>query len=429
MKLLVELLWGYHVIILILLVGIKTTISSKFFQIRKFHYWIKECLAPPKKSDTGISSFQALCTALAGSIGTGNIVGVGLAISIGGAGSIFWMWVSALFGMMTVFTEVSLSAKYKTKSAIGAFAYIKRVGKGKLLPFIYGLGCVLSSLAMGNMAQSNSFAKAGEQFGIPNWASGIFLAIILFLLTSKGIKSVVKLTEKIVPLMTIIFFVISMSALIKFNYKIPTIFNEIITEAFTLKAGAGGGIFLAMKTGISRGVFTNEAGLGSSSMTFSNVKNKTPIQLGCLGIFQVFMDTTVMCTITAFTILCCTDFRQGDFLALTAFNNAFGTIGFIGINLCMALFAFATMTTTSYYGKVGINYISKGSLDHLFPFLFAISGFCGAVMSVTEVFDICDAFNGLMAIPNLIGIIYHLKEIPTITLGSTNITASCSSKQ
>ncbi len=408
MSLIVDILWGYHVLALILLVGIKLSIDTKFFQIRKFFTWLK---ISTKKSKDGISSFQALSTALAGSIGTGNIVGVGLAVSVGGAGAIFWMWVSALFGMMTVFAEVSLSAKYKNSETVGAFNYIKRIGKGKILPYIYGVGCLLSSLAMGNMAQSNSFASASLSFGVPNFCTAIFLFVTLFVISSKGISVVTKLSEKIVPIMTVIFFFFSITALIICKENIPNAISEIFTEAFSLKAGAGAGIFLAMKTGISRGVFTNEAGLGSSSMAFSQVSDKSPKELGYLGIFQVFMDTTLMCTVTGLCIVCCTDLRQGDFLVRDAFRNAMGSWGVLGINICMLLFAFATMTATSYYGKVGLGYISKNRLNKLFPFLFAIAGFLGAVMPVSSVFEICDAFNGLMAIPNLLALSFYTKDV------------------
>lgn len=412
MKWLVDLLWGYHVLGMILLTGIRFTLGTGFFQVRKFFSWIRAALLPQKGEKGGISGFQALSTALAGSIGTGNIVGVGLAVTVGGPGAIFWMWISALFGMMTVFGEVALSVKYQKEGrAKGAFAYIERIGKGKILPFIYGVGCVLSSLAMGNMAQANSVAAAGSEAGVPPWITGVFLGIVLFIITGKGIKGVAGVTEKLVPIMTVLFFGFSLFALWQFRGNIPGAIGEIMSEAFSLRGGLGGTMFIAMKTGISRGVFTNEAGLGSSSMAFCNVKGKSPQELGYLGIFQVFLDTTVMCTITGLCILCCTGERQGEFLVRTAFQNALGPLGAGGMNLCMALFAFATMTATCYYGKVGLDYISRGKLTKLFPYLFGAAAVLGAIMPLGRVFELCDAFNGLMAIPNLIALAFFSREV------------------
>lgn len=321
MKIFVDVLWGYHVLGLILLTGIRLSVSTGFFQIRKFFSWVKYSLCPPKPaSKSGISRFGALSAALAGSIGTGNIVGVAAAITVGGAGAIFWMWISSVFGMMTVFAEVALAAKYKNHNAKGAFAYIEKVGKGKILPFIYGAGCVLSSLSMGNMAQSNAVATGLNQFGVPMAATGAVLCVVLFVLTKRGLQGVTKVTEKLVPFMTLLFFGVSAICLVKFRHNILPALNEILESAFTLRAGAGGGLFIAVKTGISRGVFTNEAGLGSSSMAFCEVED-SPVRLGYMGIFQVFVDTIVMCLVTAMCILCSTELRQGEYLVITAFHS------------------------------------------------------------------------------------------------------------
>lgn len=408
MDVFVNLFWGYHVLGLILLTGIRLTFSSGFFQLRNIFKWLRFSLFPLKReaaksSKSGISSFGALSTALAGSIGTGNIVGVAAAISVGGAGAIFWMWISAFFGMMTVFAEVVLSVKYKGKSK-GAFAYIEKIGNGKILPFIYGIGCVLSSLSMGNMAQSNAVAIGMKSFGVPCAVTGTALGLFLFFLTKRGIKGVAKITEKLVPLMTLLFFGASAVCLIKFRANIVPAFREIFESAFSLRAGIGGGLFLAMKTGISRGVFTNEAGLGSSSMAFCEVEDHTPRELGYLGIFQVFADTIVMCLVTALCILCCTDERSGEYLVLTAFGNALGKSGQNIITVCMILFALATTTATCYYGKVGLDYITKGRLTFLFPYMFGFCALLGAVMNIGVIFSFCDAFNGLMAIPNVIAL-------------------------
>lgn len=412
-NLFVDVLWGYHVLGLILVTGIRLTLMTGFFQVRSLFSWLKYALCPPKRKD-GISPFAALSTALAGSIGTGNIVGVAAAITVGGPGAIFWMWISAFFGMMTVFGEVVLAAANRGGKSKGAFAYLEKLGKGKVLPFLYGVGCVLSSLSMGDMAQSNAVAKGMEQFGVSPWLTGIFLAVFLCYLTKKGLKGVTKVTGKLVPLMTLLFFGISAVCLWKYRMQIPGVLGEILDSAFSLRAGAGGGLFLAMKTGISRGVFTNEAGLGSSSMAFCEAEEKSPVKLGYLGIFQVFADTIVMCLVTALCILCATSERSGEYLVITAFENALGTGGKYLITCCMILFAFATTTATCYYGRVGLEYISGGRLTFLFPYLFGLSAFLGSVMEITSIFAFCDAFNGLMAIPNLIALAVFSPQVPRI---------------
>ncbi len=409
-----EILWGYHVLVLIFLIGVKISIDTRFFQVRRFFSWLKFSVNGDK-SEGGISAFQALSTALAGSIGAGNIVGVGLAISVGGAGSIFWMWLTSIFSMMTVFAEVVLATVYKKEGKPGAIAYISRIGKGKVLPFIYGIGLVCSSLAMGNMAQSNAFAVSANNLGIPMWVSGIALAVSLVFISKGGISCAVKFTEKLVPVMTVFFMVFSISLLTINRQNIPLVFNEIMEGAFSVKAGLGGGMYIAVKTGISRAVFTNEAGLGISSIAFANVKKTSAIKLGYLGIFQVFMDTTVMCTITAFCILCATDLRQGDALAFIAFENTYGDLGLIFINICTMLFAFATLTATSYYGKEGLRYLSKNKLTKYYPYFFGFAAFVGCNMTVGAVFEISDALNGLLAIPNLIALSMFLKRVVSIT--------------
>ncbi|MFI3324943.1 MAG: amino acid carrier protein [Clostridia bacterium] len=415
MKIIVELFWGYHVLLLILLIGIKLTIDTKFFQFRYFLKWIKESFNKSDDKDS-ISGFKALSTALAGSIGTGNIIGVSLAISIGGAGSIFWMWVASIFGMMTVFAEVSLSKKFQTDNVkVGAFTYISKVCKGKTLVTVYAVGCVCSSLAMGNMAQSNSFTNSMAKFNVPSMFSAIFLAIIFFILTKKGIQSISKLTGILVPFMTIFFMTVSLVLIVKCRENIQPVLEEIASSAFTLQSCTGGGLYIAMKTGISRSVFTNEAGLGLSSIVYSNVKGKSPKELGYLGIFQVFMDTIVMCTVTGFCILCATQNRTGEYLVYEAFTNQFGNFGAITVNLSTALFAFATMTATCYYGKTGLAFLTKNKFTYLFPYMFSLAAFIGALTPISLVFDICDVFNGLLAIPNLIALSCFCKEIIKIT--------------
>ncbi|MBE6730135.1 MAG: sodium:alanine symporter family protein [Ruminococcaceae bacterium] len=420
MNLIFNVLWGYHVLFFITAVGMNLSFRTGFFQIRHFFRWIKYAFCSDKDSEGGINAFAALSTALAGSIGTGNIVGVAAAISIGGAGAVFWMWIAAFFGMMTVFAECALSVYFDDGKSKGAFSYIKRIGKGKILPYIYGVGCFLSALTMGNMAQSNAVAQGMAQLGVPPVISAVFLIVLVFLTSKGGIKFVSKLTEKLVPFMTLIFFIVSIALLFKMRDKIPCAINEIMEGAFSKEAFLGGSAFLAIKTGISRSVFTNEAGLGSSAAAFCEVKNKDPLKMGYLGIFQVFMDTTVMCLITALCILTGTHKRNGDLLAINAFSEVFGDFGRVMIVICMVLFALATVIASGYYGKVGLCFISKGKLNFIFPYAMALFAFMGALWRMDKIFMLSDIFNGLMAIPNLLSLCYFTEIAVEISKGDKN---------
>lgn len=414
LELLQNMLWGWHVLLMILLTGISFSLQTGFFQIKNLFFWLKTAVVGSKrKSEKGISQFQALTAALAGSIGTGNIVGVAAAITIGGAGSIFWMWVSAVFGMMTVFAENLLSAKYK--SAPGALGYIEKVKSvGKKLAYVYAAGAFLSSMGMGNMVQTNAAAAAFSEFGIPVYVSAAVISILLFTVAMGGLKSAVKITEKLVPVMTVLFFAAAIGVLWVLRDNIGSAVNAIFEGAFSLKAGAGGvaGMLIAAKTGISRGVFTNEAGLGSSAFAYDDVKDRSPVELGCMGIFQVFIDTIVMCTVTALCILCSNNAGlEGAELTFHAFGTALGPIGEKAVSLCTALFAFATTITWCCYGREGLFYITKGKGRKCFAVLFAAVSFFGCIMPLGTAFKVGDAFNGLMAIPNILALLYFSKEV------------------
>lgn len=302
-----QLLWGWHVLLLLLGAGAYFTAATGFYQVRCLGRWLGAALASRRKEEGGrLSSFQALTAALAGSLGTGNIVGVGVAIATGGPGALFWMWVSALLGMMTVYAENVLAARHR--QAPGALGYIRAAGRwGKPLAAVYAGGCCLSSLGMGTMAQTNSAAASLSTLGVPVAVSALGLGLLAFWVARGGLALGAKITQRLVPLMTLLFFGASLWVLWVFRENIPRAVASIFQGAFSLKAGAGGaaGALLALRTGVSRGVFTNEAGLGSSAFAYQGVEGRSPEELGCLGIFQVFVDTLVMCTVTGLCILCC----------------------------------------------------------------------------------------------------------------------------
>lgn len=408
-----HMLWGWHVLGLILAAGLFFSLQTGFFQIRRFWFWMKTALRGPKAEKGGTSQFQALTAALAGSIGTGNIVGVAAAITVGGPGSIFWMWVSSGLGMMTIFAENFLAAKYK--NAAGPLGYIEKVKNiGKHLARIYAAGCFLSGMGMGNLVQANAARAAMEELGVPAAACAVGMAVLLFFVARGGLTFAVRLTEKLVPLMTLLFFAASVGVLWVFRGNISGAFSAIFAGAFSLKAGAGGvaGMLLAAKTGISRGVFTNEAGLGSAAFAYDDVKNRSPVQMGCMGIFQVFVDTILMCTVTGLCILCCyAPELSGAQLTFHAFHAALGGLGNRAVSLCTALFAFATMITWCCYSRAGLFYLSKRRGKTVFAVLYAAISALGCFLPLAEAFQLSDAFNGLMAMPNILALFYFSAEV------------------
>ncbi len=410
-----DALWGWHVLLLILAAGIFFSCSTGFFQLRRLGSWLKVAVlgSREQKKQGGVTQFQALTAALAGSIGTGNIVGVAAAITVGGPGALFWMWVSSLFGMMTVFAENLLAARYK--NAPGALGYLEKAGKwGKPLAAFYAVGCCLSSFGMGNMTQTNACAVSLESFGLPAAVTGIFLAALVFFVARGGLRFAVRITERLVPAMTLLFFAASLGVLWVFRENLPGAFHSILEGAFSLRAGVGGtaGALLALKTGVSRGVFTNEAGLGSSAFAYGEVKGKTSIERGYLGIFQVFVDTIVMCTVTGLCILCCrSPMLEGAKLTFFAYESALGPIGSWAVSLCTALFALATVISWCCYGREGLFYLTKGKGKTLFALAAAAAAYFGCILPLSAVFQLGDAFNGLMAIPNILALFRHRKEV------------------
>lgn len=424
------LVWGWPVLCAILLAGANFSFRLNFFQITHCKLWIKNTLGnifSHKKDRTrtaGISQFQALTTALAGSIGTGNIVGVATAITIGGAGAIFWMWASSILGMMTIFAENVLGMKYRIKNEKGewlggAMYYISRGIHSRPLAILFAAACVLASLGMGNMAQANSIAYALKDcFGTGTQATGLVLAAALVAITFGGIQRTAKVTEKLVPFMALGYLLAGFIVLAVNWRNIGFAFNQIFSEAFSLRAAAGGagGIVMlnALKCGVSRGIFTNEAGLGSSVMAHSSSSGTEPVEQGMWGIFQIFIDTIVMCSLTALCILSSNVLqtgKDGAALSAAAFQTVLGRFGGTFISLSITLFAFATMIAWCYYGQRGLEYLVGGKSAALYRILFAAVAWGSCSMDLHLVWNICDTFNGFMAIPNLIALFLLSGEV------------------
>ncbi len=422
-----RIVWGKYTLIMLLGIGIFFTVKLRFFPIVHFGTWWKHTAmsflkAKGSSTNEKISPFRAVATALAGSIGTGNIVGVANAIALGGAGAIFWMWTAAFFGMSTVLAENVLGMKYRVKRngkyVGGPMYYIERGMKCKWLAVIFAVFCTLAAFGMGNMTQANSVSGALENFGISPKISGIILAVLVGVIIFGGIDRISGLTEKLVPFMAVIYTVVVLIVICVNFREIPTAFGEIFTQAFDLRAAAGGfmgyGMSRAVKYGISRGVFSNEAGLGSSPIVHSAADSDGAYQQGMWGIFQVFVDTIVMCTLMALCILTTNADKtelDGIKLSTYSFESVLGIAGNIFISLSIVMFAFATLISWSYYGEKSFEYLTNGRYIKVYRVIYAIVVYAGCVTGITLVWEISDTFNGLMAIPNIIALVFLSKQV------------------
>ncbi len=408
-----DALWGWPTLLLILAAGVYFSVSTRFFQLRQAGRWLKAPLARGGESASGLSRFQALTAALAGSLGTGNIVGVAVALTAGGPGALFWMGFSAVFGMMTVFAETVLAARHR--EAPGPLGTLRSLPVGgRLLASLYAVGCVLSSLAMGNATQANACAAALGEFSLPPPVTGILLAALVFPVALGGFQRGVRITEKLVPAMTALYFLLAFGVLWTFRAQLLPALGEVVAGAFSWQAEAGGaaGALLALEAGLSRGVFTNEAGLGSSAFAYAEVPGRPPAELGCLGIFQVFLDTLVMCTVTGLCILVCRPPRlEGAALTFYAFESAWGPWGGKAVSLCTALFAAATLLAWSCYGREAFCTLTRGRGRAVYALLAAGAALAGSLVSLDAAFLLGDAMNGLMALPNLLGLFLRRKEV------------------
>ena len=446
-------IWGIVGIGALVLTGVLMTVVTKVFQITHIGLWFKNTIGAIFKKGSGvlktddkknITQFQSLCTALAATVGTGNIAGVAAAIVSGGAGAIFWMWVAAFFGMMTNFSENVLGIYYRRKNARGewcggAMYYLsdglgsKKGCKwiGKILAVLFSCFAILASFGIGNMSQVNSIAtNVKATFGIPGWVVGLVILILVGIVIIGGIKRIAAVTEKLVPFMVVLYII---GALIIFFSHITSagaVFGAIFKHAFGVKAVAGGFVGITVKQvvtwGFKRGVFSNEAGLGSSVMVHSCSNVKEPVQQGMWGIFEVFADTIVVCTLTAFAVLSSgvVNLETGEIIAegvestalvSAAFSTTFGVAGSVFITIAILLFAFSTILGWNIYGEKAWEYLFGRKSVLAYKIVFVIVIFVGAVSTSSLAWDISDTFNGLMMIPNLIGVIVLSPQVYKIT--------------
>lgn len=449
------IVWGWPALILLAFTGILMTCLTRFFQISHFGHWVSQTIGrildkdvSGHTKDRSISQFQSLCTALAATVGTGNIVGVAGAIIVGGPGAVFWMWLIAFFGMMTNYSENVLGIYFRRKSASGEWhggaMYYLRDGLGAkkgcktlgaVLAAMFSVFCFLASFGIGNMTQINSISGNMEAvFSVPRWITGIALMILAGLVIIGGLKRIAAVTEKIVPFMVILYMVGTLIILFTHITMIPEVFASIFKGAFALKSAAGGivgsGIRLAIEQGMKRGVFSNEAGLGSSVMVHSSSNVKEPVRQGMWGIFEVFADTLIVCTLTSFAILSSglVDLETGvvaaesngvalsnSNLMSTVFGNQFGFLGSAFVAIAIMLFAFSTVLGWSHYGTTACSYLFSEKYVMIYRVIFVVAIFGGAVMKENLAWEIADTLNGAMMIPNLVGVLTLCPIVYAIT--------------
>lgn len=431
------IVWGPPLLILLVGTGIYFTFKLNFIQMFKLPLAIKYLfLNDDDKSDNEakgeVSSFAALCTALSATIGTGNIVGVATAIATGGPGALFWMWVAAFFGMATKYVEGVLAIKYREVDENGEMSggpmyYIEKGVGNKFLANMFAFfGIAVALLGIGTFGQVNSISKAALiSFNIPIWFTAIIITILVTLVTLGGIKRISNVAEKIVPTMAILYIIGALLVLIC-NFKaIPSAITLIIKSAFNPSAVLGGttgiNISLAIQMGIGRGVFSNEAGLGSAPIAAAAAKTKYPVKQGLISMTGTFIDTIIICTMTGLAIVLTGSFNSGlEGAAMTtfAFENGlpFAIIGKYIVNIGLIFFAFTTIIGWNYYGERCIQYLIGIKGIKFYKIIFIALVGVGPFLSLNLVFIIADIVNGLMALPNLIGLI----KLRNIVISETN---------
>lgn len=432
-----NIVWGPVMLTLLIGTGLFLSVKTGFLQFSKFGYMMKHTLLgvfsqnQHEKDTSGVSPFQAVATAMAGTIGTGSIAGLATAIVSGGPGAVFWMWISALLGMITKYSEILLSIKFREKNDEGRWVggpmyYIKNGLKLKWLAVLFAVFAMIACLGTGNATQSNSIAVALEStIGINPWITGVVLTILVAAVILGGMKRISSVNEKLVPIMAVFYVICSVIALILNIDKIPAAFALIFKEAFNFKAATGGvagyGIMLAMHYGFSRGVFSNEAGLGSAPIAHAASSTKSPVKQGLWGMFEVFFTTIVICTFSALIILTTDIWSTGEFqgaaLSIASFNAIIPGVGGIVVTLSTIFFALSTILGWAYYGEVCMEFLSHNSKKAVLAYrcIYVIFVFIGTIGSLDLIWSISETMNGLMAIPNLIGIIGLYKVIKKVT--------------
>ena len=428
--------WGVPAMVCIVGVGLWLSFGTRFLQIRKFGYAMKTILGKVFSKETAkegsVTPFQAVCTALAGTVGTGNIAGVAGAIAIGGPGAVFWMWCSALLGMCTKFSEVTLAVHFREKNKHGDWVggpmyYIKNglSKKWRFLAVLYAILGILTVFGTGNATQVNTIVASIDSalmnmgivsegsLGGLNLIMGVIIAILVAIVLVGGVKRIGSVAEKLVPFMAILYIVLGLGVIILNISHVPAVFGQIISGAFS-PAGVTGGVigsmFVSMKRGVSRGIFSNEAGLGTGSIAHAAADTDDPVKQGYFGVFEVFVDTIVICTMTALIILLGAPdnitygVAAGAELTISGFTNVYGSWVSIITAVAMCCFAFSTILGWGLYGTRCVEFLVGSKVNKPFMLIYSAVAVIGATIDLGLLWSIADTFNGMMVIPNLIGL-------------------------
>ena len=440
-------IWGVPAMICIIGVGLLLSVRTRFIQVRKFGAAMKNTIGKifdkTQAKDGSMSPFQAVCTALAGTVGTGNIAGVAGAIALGGPGAIFWMWCSAFLGMCTKFSEVTLAIHFREKNANGEYVggpmyYIKNglSKKWHFLAVLYALFGVLTVFGTGNATQVNTIVSSihsalhnlhiidGTVEERANLIFGIFIAAFVAMVLLGGIKRIGQVSEKLVPFMAVLYVILAIGVVILHINRVPAVFAMIFKSAFTPQAATGGiigSMFLSMKKGVSRGIFSNEAGLGTGSIAHACADTNNAVHQGMFGIFEVFMDTIVICTLTGLVILLGAPnivYGQaaGAELTISGFTATYGGWVSIFTAVAMCCFAFSTIIGWGLYGSRCIEFLGGEKLVRPFLVAYSFVSIIGATINLGLLWDIADTFNGLMAIPNLIALLILSGQVKKLAI-------------
>ncbi len=430
-----DFIWGVPAMVCIIGVGFYLSCRTGFLQIRKFSYAIQTTIGrmfrKRNASDGALTPFQAVCTALAATVGTGNIAGVAGAIAIGGPGAVFWMWVSAVLGMCTKFAEVTLAVYYretnKEGDLVGGPMYYIKNGLGKnwqFLAVLFSAFGVLTVFGTGNATQVNTITTAVNSALLScglisegavktsNLIQGIIIAALVALILLGGVKRIGQVTEKLVPFMALLYIVLSVGIILFRIQALPSVIQAIFEGAFkpaAVTGGAVGNLFMSMKKGVSRGIFSNEAGLGTGSIAHACADTRKPVKQGMFGIFEVFTDTIVICTLTALVILCSqvpVGYGQaaGAELTIQGFISVYGNWVSVFTAVAMCCFAFSTILGWGLYGARCIEFLFSEKVIKPFMVAYSLVAILGATADLGLMWNIAETFNGLMAIPNLIAL-------------------------
>lgn len=427
--------WGIPAMVCIIGVGIYLSLRTRFIQFRRFGYTMRVTLGrlfqKNNAAQGSVTPFQAVCTALAGTVGTGNIAGVAGAIALGGPGAVFWMWISALLGMCTKFSEVTLAVHFREKNShgdwVGGPMYYIKNGLGprfKWLAVLFSVLGILTVFGTGNATQVNTISTAINSALINysllspdfvdtfNLILGFILAVTIGLVLLGGIKRIGQVTEWLVPFMALLYIILSVGVIILHADRVPGVFRAIFEGAFSPSAVTGGAVgtmFLSMKNGVSRGIFSNEAGLGTGSIAHAAADTNDPVSQGYFGIFEVFTDTIIICTMTAMVILCSGisveyGSTAGAELTINGFTSTYGNWVSIFTAIALCCFAFSTIISWGLYGTRCVEFLFGSRINRPFMIVYSAVAILGATVDLGLIWSIADTFNGLMSIPNLIGL-------------------------